>query len=131
MLFSSTSQPDFFDHAILTLSVQIASESPTCWKGLEPANEIAALHFARNSIRTMVLYLSENSQEQALDFGDLIIRSARQELSSLVSICLIGEKNRAVGFLHWSVAILAKLLDELRPMIRANPHRTGPSYISL
>ena len=55
----------------------------------------------------MALYLSEQSQEQALGFGDLILRSARQELSSLVSICLISEKNRAVGFLHWSVTSLA------------------------
>lgn len=59
----------------------------------------------------MSLYLvSEQSQGQALGFGDLILRSARQELSSLVAICLISEKNRAVGFLHWSVALF---LDNL------------------
>lgn len=58
----------------------------------------------------MALYLSEQSQGQALGFGDLILRSARQELSSLVAICLISEKNRAVGFLHWSVIAFPKSL---------------------
>ncbi|CAI7606581.1 unnamed protein product [Penicillium manginii] len=82
---------------------QIASSPSICWKGLEPANEITAIQFAYNSIRTEALYLSEKSQGQSLGFGDLILRSARQELSSLVAICLISEKNRAVGFLHWTL----------------------------
>lgn len=68
----------------------------------------------------MALYLSEHSQEQVLGFGDLILRSARQELSSLVSICLISEKNRAVGFLHWSVIIFPKLPLSLSRIFRAN-----------
>lgn len=53
----------------------------------------------------MVLYLSERFQGQALGFGELLLRSARLELSSLVAICLISEKARAVSFLHWSVNI--------------------------
>lgn len=74
--------------------------------GLEPANEISALQFAHHSIRTTVLYLSEQSPGLALGFGESLLRSARQELSSLMAICLISEKHNAVAFLHWSVSII-------------------------
>lgn len=82
---------------------QIAFASPEFWKGLDHTNEIAALQFAHNSIRTTVIYLSEHSPEKQTEFGESLLLSARQELSSLVGICLISEKNNAVAFLHWTL----------------------------
>ncbi|RAL07052.1 uncharacterized protein BO97DRAFT_357450, partial [Aspergillus homomorphus CBS 101889] len=52
---------------------------------------------------TTILYLSDQFQGRVFGSGDLLLQSARQELSSLLSICLINEKDRAVGFLHWTL----------------------------
>ncbi|PYI02499.1 hypothetical protein BO78DRAFT_400511 [Aspergillus sclerotiicarbonarius CBS 121057] len=82
---------------------KIASASANCWKGLDAADEIAALQYAQNSIHTTILYLSEQLQGQVPGSGELLLKSARQELSSLLAICLIDEKHRAVGFLHWTL----------------------------
>ncbi|PYI24564.1 hypothetical protein BO99DRAFT_438869 [Aspergillus violaceofuscus CBS 115571] len=82
---------------------QVSASSTQCWKGLDAENEIAALRFAHHSIRTTILYLSDQFQGRAFGSRDLLLQSARQELSSLLSICLINEKDRAVGFLHWTL----------------------------
>ncbi|PWY94560.1 hypothetical protein BO94DRAFT_542846 [Aspergillus sclerotioniger CBS 115572] len=82
---------------------KISLASPQCWKGVDAADEISALHFDNNSIRTTILYLSEQLQGQVLGSGELLLKSARQELSSLLSICLINEQHRAVGYLHWTL----------------------------
>ncbi|RAH67293.1 fungal specific transcription factor domain-containing protein [Aspergillus aculeatinus CBS 121060] len=81
----------------------ISASSAQCWMGLDAENEIAAIRFAHHSIRTTILYLSDQIQGRAFGSGDLLLQSARQELSSLLSICLINEKDRAIGFLHWTL----------------------------
>ncbi|RAK72252.1 fungal specific transcription factor domain-containing protein [Aspergillus fijiensis CBS 313.89] len=82
---------------------QISASSAQSWMGLDAENEIAAIRFAHHSIRTTILYLSDQFQGRAFGSGDLLLQSARQELSSLLSICLINEKDRAIGFLHWTL----------------------------
>ncbi|KAJ5657314.1 uncharacterized protein N7484_000963 [Penicillium longicatenatum] len=87
--------------------IQARIEKVACpsrlWQGLNAQSEVSALQFAYHSTRTMTLNLLQNCHEQSLGAHNLYLQSARQGLSSLMSMCLSAEKQSAVAFLHWTL----------------------------
>ncbi|CRG87194.1 Protein ycf2 [Talaromyces islandicus] len=81
---------------------QLVPSSPE-WTGLDARNEIAALEFACNSLKTTLFFITEGPRGVVFHYGEIFLESARQELSALLALCSTNDKQQAVAFLHWTL----------------------------
>lgn len=80
------------------------TNSSSFWKGLDAQSEVSALQFGYHSISTTIFHLLQRSQARPLGVHDSYLHSARQGLSSLMSMSLAAERKSAVAFFHWLVS---------------------------
>ncbi|KAJ5106360.1 hypothetical protein N7456_003035 [Penicillium angulare] len=83
--------------------IEMIAPSSPLWKGLDAQSEVSVLKFACHSVSTIILHLLQDCQASPLETRDSYLESARQGLSSLMSMSLSAEKQSAVAFLHWTL----------------------------
>ncbi|KAJ5241570.1 uncharacterized protein N7469_003161 [Penicillium citrinum] len=83
--------------------LELITNSSSFWKGLDAQSEVSALQFGYHSISTTIFHLLQRSQARPLGVHDSYLHSARQGLSSLMSMSLAAERKSAVAFFHWTL----------------------------